>query len=292
MKIQVASDLHLDVVESLGGTLLGITPAAEAEVLVLAGNIHRGCQALEALSNWPVPVIYVPGNREFYGTDFRIQQDLFRHANAQKTNSNVVLLQRGVFEYRDVRFVGTTLWTDFNLYGHDKQSKRIASTQIWDYRTIYVGTRPFQTRDALREHAKAVEWLDLVLAQPFNGSTVVITHHAPHINSLEPAFAGHPLNPAYASNLEWLFGRCSLWIHGHVQWSCDYEIKGTRIASNPRGFPILSHFSVYEDEVMHWDNPNFQSAYVIDVPSQQQPSDRHAHQLIGLYPAHLPSLYA
>jgi Icc-related predicted phosphoesterase len=77
-----------------------------------------------------------------------------------------------------------------------------------------------------------------MLAEPFDGKTVVVTHHAPSSQSVHPRYARDLLTPAFASNLENLVegDRVALWIHGHMHESFDYEIYGTRVVCNPRGY--------------------------------------------------------
>jgi 3',5'-cyclic AMP phosphodiesterase CpdA len=62
MKLRVLSDLHLEFLD-------WTPPAVEADVVVLAGDIHGGVRGVEwARRQFPdTPVIYVPGNHEFYG---------------------------------------------------------------------------------------------------------------------------------------------------------------------------------------------------------------------------------
>jgi len=67
---------------------------------------------------------------------------------------------------------------------------------------------------------------------------VVITHHAPSLCSVSTARRADPLTPAYASDLEWMLdGTVTLWVHGPTHHCVDYEIGGTRIVSNQRGYP-------------------------------------------------------
>ena len=63
MKIQVLSDLHLETEE--------LTPqvAPQADLLVLAGDVDSTWAGLSLFENWPVPVLFVPGNHEFDGRD-------------------------------------------------------------------------------------------------------------------------------------------------------------------------------------------------------------------------------
>jgi predicted phosphodiesterase len=79
MNIQLASDLHLDLLPPhwSGETL--ITPAGDADVLVLAGDIHQGDLAMDTFASWitekRIPIIYVAGNHECYGSSLGSVRD-------------------------------------------------------------------------------------------------------------------------------------------------------------------------------------------------------------------------
>jgi predicted phosphodiesterase len=64
MKIRLLSDLHLEFQD-------WVPPKSDADVIVLAGDIHPGVRGVEwARRSFPMsPVVYVPGNHEFYGED-------------------------------------------------------------------------------------------------------------------------------------------------------------------------------------------------------------------------------
>ena len=53
-----------------------------------------------------------------------------------------------------------------------------------------------------------------------------------------PGQARDLLTSAFASNLEDLMesDRAALWVHGHMHESFDYEVYGTRVVCNPRGY--------------------------------------------------------
>lgn len=98
--------------------------------------------------------------------------------------------------------------------------------------------RRFTPEDAIQLHSASRDWLTAMLAEPFDGKTVVVTHHAPSSQSVHPRYARDLLTPAFASNLENLVegDRVALWIHGHMHESFDYEIYRTRMVCNPRGY--------------------------------------------------------
>jgi len=94
----------------------------------------------------------------------------------------------------------------------------------------------FTARQSAELHARAATWLAGKLDEPFPGTTVVITHHAPHPNSAHKRYNGHLLNGAFVSDLTRLMGKAALWIHGHTHDSFDYAVAGTRVIANPKGY--------------------------------------------------------
>ena len=84
------------------------------------------------------------------------------------------------------------------------------------------------------------DWLRMKLSEPFDGPTVVITHHAPTLRSLQDnPHAGTDLDAAFANRWDDLMGRdnVALWVHGHSHTAVEYDVAGTRVVSNPRGYP-------------------------------------------------------
>jgi hypothetical protein len=74
-----------------------------------------------------------------------------------------------------------------------------------------------------------------------NSSCLALTHaHATSVYGVQPParYAADLLTPAFASNLENLMGgdRAALWFHEHMHDAFDYQIYGTRVVCNPRGY--------------------------------------------------------
>ena len=86
--------------------------------------------------------------------------------------------------------------------------------------------QPFRTEDAAALHQVSSAYIASVLAEPFAGASVVISHHAPHPASVHPRYEEDPLNAAFASDKSELIkaGRPVLWIHGHVH-SCRRDSR-------------------------------------------------------------------
>lgn len=231
LTVQFASDLHLERLADEFPSYTGVTPHPDAEVLVLAGDIHNGGRAIALFADWPVPVVYVPGNHEFYGHD---RMSVLSRLNQLAKGTSVHILHRNRWDYKGVRFLGATLWTDYKA-GKDQTRAMQEARRLADHRVILEMLEPFTPDTALRLHRQDRSWLTRQLAQPFEGPTVVVTHHAPHLKSLEGAHKGDALNPAFASNLTSLVKKANLWIHGHVHSSFEYPVGGCTVACNPHG---------------------------------------------------------
>jgi Icc-related predicted phosphoesterase len=261
MNIQIASDLHLEFLESRFPGYRIIEPVSGTGVLVLAGDIHQGARAIELFNDWPVPVVYVHGNHELYHRQYDDAVDSLRTASR---GSNVRFLECDDVVLNGVRFLGCCLWTDYALYpGNEAAAMREAELRLADHRTIHIGDRLFTAQDALERHARARAWLGKKLAEDFDGKTVVVTHHAPHPKSIHSRYAGALLNGAFASNLAPLVVQSDLWIHGHVHDSFDYTVGGTRVVANPRGY--VRSQSVSSTTLLEWENERFDPGFTVPV---------------------------
>ncbi|GAB3542152.1 metallophosphoesterase [Noviherbaspirillum agri] len=261
MKIQIASDLHLNPLEGRFPGYRVVEPA-EADVLVLAGDIHRATRVFDVFDDWPVPVIYVHGNHDLYNAEYAEAVEKMRTASA---GSNVHFLEGDDCVLDGVRFLGCCLWTDYALYpGQERAAMAEAEPKMRDHSAIRTAQGHFAPDDALRIHQQSRAWLQAQLAQPFNGPTVVVTHHAPHPHSVHARYAGMLLNAAFVSDLTPLFGAAKLWIHGHVHDSFDYEVAGTRVVANPRGYALNRAAAASPDEIV-WENKDFDARLVVEV---------------------------
>jgi predicted phosphodiesterase len=233
VKLHVVSDLHLTV----AGFEL---PETSADVIVLAGDIARPPEACAWAKRLGKPVIYVAGNHEFYGGSIDGTIGALR---AHSASTAIHLLETDDLIIDGTRFLGTTLWTDFSIVDEAErtQAREMAMAMIRDFSRIRAESsaeRAFSPNDSIEIFRRSAAWLERKLDEPFDGPTVVITHHAPSRRSIHPRFAGSLLNACFVSDAERLMGRdrVALWIHGHTHDSCDYVVDGTRVLCNPRGY--------------------------------------------------------
>ncbi|MCP8467434.1 metallophosphoesterase [Pseudomonas sp. ZM23] len=233
MRLRILSDLHQE--HFPGGREL---PEEDADVVILAGDIHEHLQGLHwAREAFPdTQIVYVAGNHEFYNADLpELTQAMRNLARAL----DIHFLENDAVVLGNVRVLGATLWTDFQLYGERSAELAIEQAQLLmpDFSCVDYFTQPF-TPSMSRDLCEAsCEWLAAELSQPFAGRTVVVTHHAPSGRSIPAHYVGDSLSPAFASNLEHLAERCDLWVHGHVHERLDYRIGNARIVTNPGAYP-------------------------------------------------------
>lgn len=253
MRLRILSDLHLECFDERPEL-----PDVTCDAVILAGDISRRTEGL----NWAAerftetPVIYVPGNHEFYHTCMAtLRQELAIEAQ----RLGIYFLDNHAITLGSVRFYGTALWTDFNLYRDMPDDDPLLTAEkalalLPDFNVIEQPEgSTFTPSESRRLHKEALAWLEKELAQPFSGPRVVISHHAPLAQCIPPCYRGNALSPAFASNLQTLMGKMALWIHGHVHEPVDMKIAGTRVIANPGGYPN------------EFDPPLFKPDLVIEV---------------------------
>lgn len=262
MRIRVLSDLHID----FGGP--HFPTSCGEDLVVLAGDICEGTAGLEwALRAFAhVPIVYVPGNHEFYGAEHDAFRSTLREAVADLNAPRLHLLDDAALTFGDLRLIGSTLWTDFRLYGESapdvQRAMAVCHRNLLDFRHIDIadaraGNRRIVPEDTLVWHRRARQYLSLALASGDPARTVVITHHAPHRKSLAPRFADDLTSAAFISNLGPLISRTRLWIHGHTHTSFDYTVGESRVVCNPRGY--------CRSDGSDCENPDFRWDFTVDI---------------------------
>lgn len=248
MRALVLSDLHLDF-RKFPPVHKGKRIDDGVDVVVLAGDIHEGVQGIRwARETFQTKeVIYVAGNHEFYDNNITALPKYLREV-AQRMG--VHFLERDAVEIAGVRFLGTTLWSDFEFFGIEKMedSMNDSSRYMNDFKCIHtskdfereeagsIRQRLFTPQDAKAEFDLNVSWLEQELAVGDPSKTFVVTHHAPHSYSVEPRYINDLVTGAYVSDLTRLMGKSKYWVHGHMHASSRYNVNGTDIVCNPRGY--------------------------------------------------------
>jgi Icc-related predicted phosphoesterase len=253
LQIWPISDLHLARAEGWSTGHI-----SDADVAVVAGDV---CEGVVAAVEWlsihirpHMPVVFVPGNHEFYGEC--LPQALMAAKDAAK-KADIHLLDGDAVIINGVRIIGATLWTDYALHGEGFRvgSMMAARSTLNDHRQIAWSRQPwerFRPQEALALHQKALLAIEGQLVQAHRGPTIVVSHHAPHLGSIPEHYSKHFVSAAYASDLTNLITRCGpdLWVHGHTHHAVDYHVGNTRILSNPRGYRHERHATGFQPQLV------------------------------------------
>ena len=248
-KIWVLSDLHYELMwPNIDGDLPRVKAA---DLLIMAGDCHNAFKLMPFLARkFPaLPVVAVAGNHEHYETGASVQRGIqwmrtaARDVRETQTgevyfleNETVVLDLAG----EKIRVIGSTLWTDFKLFENNVGHMAYCQMGMNDF--VYIESdaepghklRPIET---VQWHQAARAFIAAELAKPFDGKTIVVTHHGPSIRSVAQRYLKDPLSAAFAANCDDLLAMgADLWCHGHTHDSFDYMAGSTRVICNPRGY--------------------------------------------------------
>ena len=232
MQLQILSDLHLET------EAFDPQPAPGADLLVLAGDIDSSWAGYERFAGWPVPVLVVAGNHEFDRRELRQALPALRDLCARW---GLILLEQDEWRHvaadgRCIRFLGTTRWSDFELFGLERLEKSIRAGSY--FQRVMQATCDGQVFDASAVRQEALscrEWLLQRLALTPEGvqATVVVTHFAPSLRSADPRYGGQPTTASFCNADDALIEHADLWIHGHVHWRPDYSVARRTLPDQP-----------------------------------------------------------
>ncbi len=241
MKIGYVSDLHCEMCSE-------IIPVPEVDVLVFAGDIHVRPKLLKDYllrlrSKTDAKFIYVMGNHEYYGHTFPDIQQNYKNQVAKVPDA--VLLERQSCMIDGVKFLGTTLWSDLS----DPMHALNVEQGLNDFIKIRVYGEPgkkrpkfirFSATDYHAEFEACRDWLEQELKRPFDGPTVVVTHHSPSSITCSPHYRHSRIRFGFHSDLTDLIidHGPKLWIYGHDHVTGKHELGQTRLVSNQPGYPM------------------------------------------------------
>ena len=243
---KLLSDLHLEFypTDNNGNYKHIYRPPVEKDdkntVLILAGDIHVGEKALPWIQEMAQRfrhVIYILGNHEFYGQEWYKTIEFWEGIKLD----DFTFLHDDYMVIDHVRIFGGTLWTDVKdpvLQWHGRQMMNDYSrTHVNEHRANVVFRR-LNVQDTNNAHATTVRKLRDWLQVPWEGKTMVITHHLPHELCIHEKYKGSTLNPFFCTNLDDLIAdhKIDVWCHGHTHDNVDVKIHETRILCNPMGY--------------------------------------------------------
>ncbi|MBY5846451.1 hypothetical protein GR204_27725 [Rhizobium leguminosarum] len=256
MRAWIFSDLHLEV-----NPTSPIASIPDADVCICAGDIFtkgltRSIKYLGDHVSPHMPVLFVPGNHEYWGSS--LVEGLEEGIREAAKYPGVHVLHRNFVHFGGVRFAGATFWSDLNLFNSIEMAMLHAKEGMNDFRRIMLSKKPFKrfsVRNSMQLHWEENAFIQSVLWHESSMPLVVITHHAPSILSVSPEFIDDPVAPMFASRFEQHIIKYQprLWVHGHLHNRSDYMIQNTRVVCNPYGY------------VSEKETSDFDPALVVDL---------------------------
>ncbi len=239
MKIQYASDLHLEFPENRKFLEENdIIPSAE--ILILAGDIILNKHKKKAeifFKEWRKQfkyIIHVPGNHEYYSGEI-----LHAYPNYYKAISdNHFKVNNKTITIENVRFICSTLWTHIPIDMKEEFERRSNDYKLIQYSKKSLEHRQITVEDTNFFHSISVQFLENELSKPFEGKTVVVTHQLPSFDLVFNQDSSQLIKHYCATNLEKIYSNhdIDLWVFGHYHRTVDKTLLNTKFISNPLGY--------------------------------------------------------
>lgn len=250
MRIQLLSDLHLET------ETFAPQAAAEADLLVLAGDIDANHTQIDLFKDWPVPVLYVPGNHEHDRKDFDQTLDMLRE-RCNRLGFTMLDCEetRITHQGRTIRVLGTTLWNDFELFGPAGLERCMRAARYF-VEQVQCATRhgkPMGVAELREEGLRCRDWLREQLTNPAHrapqdDATLVITHFAPSLRSNDPRYPLNASTASFCNAYDDLIAHSTLWLHGHLHCRQDYRVGASRVVCNARGLASKGEDSDFQPQ--------------------------------------------
>lgn len=222
------SDLHINW--RSGNVLDLINTQGDPDVLIIPGDLSENTLGnllslsfFEKLCRAFREVVYVPGNHDFYLSGIT---RFLKDKDSAKLPRNLHFLYNDSFSIDKYKIVGTTLWYPFR--------PELPNRYFSDF--VFIADLYAQVDF---QHQEAVRFLKKELPENVdNSNVIVVTHHAPSIQSSSPQWADSDINHYFITPMEAFIAERSpkLWLHGHTHNTCDYSIMNTRVICNALGY--------------------------------------------------------
>lgn len=249
MRVQVLSDLHLN----FGHKKLPAI-SKDAEVLVYAGDttprIPDAVKYFQHIrQSVSVPIIFVMGNHDYWYK--LIGNAVSEYRNALSVIPDLNFLEQDIVEIDGYRFVGTTMWTDFD----NGRCSHAARRGMLDCPSIYKRTSEGKTninnKDIVIEHVRAKTFLQNALALEIP-KTIVVTHHGPSLSLIDESYAKSAMNGAFYADMADLILKHKplAWLYGHTHVGRIDQIGDTKTVCNPFGYTHEKYLGYTEQLVI------------------------------------------
>ena len=249
MKIQYASDLHLEFKEN-SNYLKKHPLKVTGDILILAGDIHvidKGKYLKNSFWDWASKnykqVILVFGNHEFYnGFDLSKMKDGFK----LKIRENVYYYYNCVISIDNIDIIVSTLWS----YIQDKYKKE-CEISINDFSLIKWDKGKLTSELFNEEHKRCLDFIKKSLKESKAQIKIIVTHHVPSVLLVSKEFKGSNVNDAFTVDLTDYIKNCGAeyWIYGHSHRNINKVIGKTSCLCNQVGYIMANEHKTFNHEI-------------------------------------------
>lgn len=240
--IEIISDIHADINKKVTYPF-----DFRSGFTICCGDIASSAQDVVSwvrtyLSNG----IVVHGNHLGYNSNKCLEDEISYLSSELQLKSPIVYLNNTCKEHKGIMFLGCCMYTDFSLYGESEKlySMQVGKRTLNDFRVVKYrdseGNLSTQVpENYIKMFNESKQFILDKTAQYSNMPIVIVTHFAPSIYSISPAYEGSEINPCFATDMGDVIEsrpNIRLWCHGHVHNKVDYIYKGVRVIANPFGY--------------------------------------------------------
>ena len=237
MKIQYASDLHLEFRENWHILRQEKPMDVRGDILVLAGDIgYLGDENYRTHPFWDwasenySQVIVALGNHEFYKF---YNLSTMHDGLVGEIRPNIHYYYNKVIHIEDVDLIVSTLWAHIDL-----EDAYLTERGVSDFHRIMYGEDILTFSEFNNEHQRCIDFIKRSVADSNAKYKIVVTHHVPSFQLMSPEFISSRINGAFTVELADYIEQSNIdyWIYGHSHRNIDKVIGTTRCVSNQFGY--------------------------------------------------------
>jgi predicted phosphohydrolase len=235
MKLQYASDLHLEFAENR--EFLRKNPLLPgSDVLLLAGDIvpfavmDKHNDFFNYISDTFKTTYWIPGNHEYYNSDISDRVGSFR----EKIKDNLFLVNNVSVIHENIKLIFSTLWTHISPGNQFEIRQRLS-----DFHAIKYNRKGLIPDHYNFLHEQCRSFLNWEICKDGAEKKVIVAHHLPTFMNYPEEYKGDSLNEAFAVEMfnDILKSQADFWIFGHHHcYTADFQIGSTTLTTNQLGY--------------------------------------------------------
>lgn len=235
MKIQYASDLHLEFPENRN--FLKTNPLKiEGDVLLLAGDIvpfskmELANDFFAFCSDNFKETYWIAGNHEYYHENLEGRTGQFK----EDILLNVHLVNNYWIQKENVRIIFSTLWSSIS-----PENAWHIQNGLNDYHLIKDGEKRFSTQRANELFNENLAFIKEAVENNQCEKCIVVSHHVPTFLNYPEEYKNSILNEAFAVELFDFIEESSIdyWVYGHHHRNVEnFKIGNTELLTNQLGY--------------------------------------------------------